>query len=315
MKLIIGCGYLGQRVAAAWLKDGHRVAALTRSAQNAERFRELGIEPVIGDVLDPASLTALPAAETVLYAVGYDRDAGRSQRDVYVDGLENVLKEIAGRTRRFLYISSTSVYGQSGGEWVDEWSECTPITPNGQVCLDAERVVWRYFAQNSPSPLPLSRRERGEELAARGAVVLRLAGIYGPGRLAARVDALKAGEPPGGNPDAWLNLIHVDDAVRAVLATEQLGQAGATFLVCDDQPITRREYYQALAARLGITLPETWNSVGGFLRNPRSGFGETGRPSLNKRVSNRRLREELGVQLAYPTIATGLPAVLEIGES
>ena len=108
-KLIIGCGYLGRRVAAEWLLQRHRVSALTRSEEHADRFRSQGIEPIIGDITDVDSLSQLPKAETVLYSVGFDRQSGKSQREIYVDGLENVLKQIASRFGRLIFISSTSV--------------------------------------------------------------------------------------------------------------------------------------------------------------------------------------------------------------
>jgi len=171
-KLVIGCGYLGQRVARRWLAQGDSVVALTRSEARARSFHESGIEPVIGDVTDPATLAGLPEVDTLLYAVGLDRGSGQSQREVSVGGLENVLGRMAGRVRRILYISSTSVYGQNDGEWVDETSECRPESENGKVCLDAEDLL----------------RDRVPD-----ANILRLAGIYGPGRLVARIEALRAG--------------------------------------------------------------------------------------------------------------------------
>ena len=286
-QLIIGCGYLGDRVARAWRDRGDDVAALTRSQQHADRFRLLGIHPVIGDVTDPNSLSGLPEAQTVLYAVGFDRDSGHSQREVYVDGLRNVLDAIASRIDRFLYISSTSVYGQTDGEWVDETSESAPSRPNGRICLEAEHSVWQYFPPNSPTPVG-------------NAIVLRLSGLYGPGRLLSRIESLKAGEPLGGNPDAWLNLIHVDDAVTAVLACDERGVGGTTYLVSDDQPLKRREYYESLAKQVGAPLP-TFDETG---------QSETEARNLNKRCRNRKLREELGVELTYPTIASGLRQAL-----
>src|SRR5262249_34258449 len=116
--LIVGCGYLGQRVAALWREQGKRVSALTRSRTG--ELRALGIEPIVGDVLRPQTLTALPSAEMVLYAVGFDRTAGASFRDVYVRGLGNVLAALPGQLRRFLYVSSTSVYGHNAGEEIHE---------------------------------------------------------------------------------------------------------------------------------------------------------------------------------------------------
>lgn len=286
-KLIIGCGYLGRRVAALWMRDGHEVFALTRSEARADELRSAGIEPVVGDVLDRASLRGLPEAETALLAVGLDRSSGRSQREVYVDGLENVVTELRSRAGRFISISSTSVYGQTGGEWIDEDSPCAPNRPNGEVCLDAERVLWR-----------LTAGWRGVS-----AIVLRLAGIYGPGRLLQRMASLRSGAILTGNPEAWLNLVHVDDAARAVLSCEARGRTGATYLVCDDRPILRREYYAALAALVGAPAPAFETPAADSLD----------RNDLNKRCSNRRMRSELGVVLEFPTITEGLPNA--IGEN
>ena len=270
-KLIIGCGYLGKRVAAEWVAQGHQISALTRSEEHADQFRSQGIEPIIGDVANVDSLSQLPEAETVLYAVGFDRGSGNSQREITVDGLENVLKQIASRFGRLIVISSTSVYGQSAAEWVDETSP-------------TEGLVWKY----SPHQEPRSSSTTN---------VLRLAGIYGPGRLLRRLDEVKSHKPIAGNPDAWLNLIYVDDAVRAILACEELGRPGETYLVCDDKPITRREYYQSLAELVSAKAPRF------------TGHDES--QSLNKRCSNRKLHEELKVELRFPTIREGLPNAIQ----
>src|SRR5438552_10621165 len=89
-KLVIGCGYVGRRVARRWIAQGDAVFALTRSIEHAGQLKELGIEPIVGDVTDAAALSGLPPVDTLLYAVGLDRDSGKSQRDVYVGGLANV---------------------------------------------------------------------------------------------------------------------------------------------------------------------------------------------------------------------------------
>src|SRR5262245_19710432 len=117
--LIIGCGYLGQRVARLWRGQGKSVAATTRKAQPPSAFSELGLQPIVGDGLKPESLSMLPRAKTVLYAVGLDRTSGTAMAAVYVDGLANVLDAMP-KPERFLYVSSTSVYGQADGRWVDE---------------------------------------------------------------------------------------------------------------------------------------------------------------------------------------------------
>jgi nucleoside-diphosphate-sugar epimerase len=289
MNLIIGCGYLGQRVAQRWLDEGRRVAALTRSAERAAEFRNCGIEPIVGDVTRRetlAALAALPELSTVLYAVGFDRSAGLSQREVYVGGLDIVLAALGQRPARFMYISSTSVYGQSDGEWVDESSPREPDRENGRVCLEAEQHVRRHFAtQATDGPR---------------ATILRLAGIYGPGRLLRRIEQVRSGEPLSGNPDAWLNLIHVDDAVTTVLACERRQPVGGTVLVCDDEPVRRRDYYTLLAKLLDAPPPT-------FAAEMSPGSEQEG---LNKRCSNALLRGELRVELGFPTVREGLPHAL-----
>lgn len=283
-RLVIGCGYVGRRVAAAWSQHGDSVTVLTRSAAHSEEFRRLGWEPILGDVTRADSVGNLPAVDTVLYAVGLDRRAGHSQRAVYVDGLRNVLRSRAAKSRRFIYISSTSVYGQDAREWVDESSPCEPTSENGRVCLEAEQLLWREVPD---------------------AIVLRLAGIYGPGRLVARIELLRAGEPLRLNPDGRLNLIHVDDAVTAILASDERAVSGATYLVADDRPNTRRQFYSQVAALVGAPAPT-------FLDHD---LPMEERRNLNKRCSNRRLHEELGVTLIFPTTDTGLPHALGVTDS
>jgi nucleoside-diphosphate-sugar epimerase len=283
-KLIIGCGYLGRRVARRWIDDGHRVAALTRSAAHAAAFRAEGIEPVLGDVTRPESLQALaaiPALTTVLYSVGHDRNSGDSRRDVLVGGLKNVLAALPQHGICFVHISSTSVYGQTGGEWVDETSVCQPSRENGRVCLEAEQTVREFF------------QTRAAALVCDRVYILRLAGIYGPGRLLRRIEQVRSGEPLEGNPEAYLNLIHVDDAVSAVRACELRQDTGDTYLISDDQPVRRREYYGALAELLGAPQPTFAANIDAT--------------QLNKRCSNARLRRELRIKLLYPTIREGLP--------
>lgn len=275
-RLIVGCGYVGSRVAEAWSQRGDRVTVLTRSSDHAATFRDRGWETVIGDVTRADSVADLPAADTLLVAVGLDRRSGQSQREVYVEGLRNVLRSPAARSRRVIYVSSTSVYGQDAGEWIDESSACQPTSDNGRVCLEAEQLLRRDVPD---------------------AIVLRLAGIYGPGRLVARVESLCAGEPLRVNPDAWLNLIHIDDAVAAILASDERATAGTTWLVADDRPNTRRQFYSQVAALVGAPPPMFLEQE--LLAEERRG--------LNKRCSNRRLREELGVVLRHPTTDTGLP--------
>lgn len=271
--LVIGCGYLGRRVAAAWRADGRRVAALTRG--RAGELARDGLEPVVGDVLDPASLAGLPAARAILYAVGFDRMSGQGMRDVYVNGLANVLTS-ARCSGPFVYVSSTSVYGQTAGEWVTEDSVTDPREASGRVVLEAEGVL---------------RKLRPD------AIILRFAGIYGPGRVLRR-QALLAGEPLAGDADKWLNLIHVDDGVSAVLAAAERGQPGEVYQIADGEPVRRRDFYTLSADLLG---------------GPPATFAASPPPAAeaNRRVSNAKARAELGFAPQYPSYREGLRASIE----
>lgn len=264
-KLIVGCGYLGQRVARRWLDAGQRVLATTRG--RADELRVLGVEPVVCDLARGDGLESLPSVDTVLYSIGFDRGAGQTMHEVYVKGLSHVLDRLPP-PRRFVYVSSTSVYGQTNGEEVDESSPTEPEESSGQVVLEAERLL----TERVP-----------------GAILLRSAGIYGPGRLL-RQQAIERGEPIIADPERWLNLIHVEDGAAAVLAADERGAPGMAYIVSDGEPVRRGEFYAELARLLGAP-PARF--VAPDPANPPP------HERANRRLVNRRLREELGVTPRY----------------
>ncbi|MBM4070965.1 MAG: SDR family oxidoreductase [Planctomycetes bacterium] len=272
MKLIIGCGYLGRRVAALWRTQGQRVFATTRG--QAENLRGLGLEPIVCDVLNPETCKTLPQVDTVLYCVGFDRKSGRSMRDVYVAGLENVLAHLP-RPKRFLHVSSTSVYGQMNGEEVDECSPTEPVEENGRIVLDAEIALRRHLPE---------------------AVILRVAGIYGPGRCIG-LQTIQKGLPVEGDPERWLNLIHVDDGAAAILLAEERAPAGAVFNVSDGHPVRRREYFEHAASALSLPPPTCSDAVARSASSP------------NRRISSAKLRTEFGFMPTYSNCREGLEAI------
>ncbi len=283
--LIVGCGYLGARVGSMLVRRGDHVWGTVRSSGRAARIASQGINPVIADVLRPETLESLPAAERVLCCVGFDRAGGADMRTVYVEGLRNLLERLPALVRRLVYASSTSVYGQSDGEWVDEDSPAEPIQESGRVCLEAERVVARLWARAAGASL----------------VVLRFSGLYGPDRVIRRA-LLQSGEPIPGDPARFLNLVHIDDAAQAAIAALDAARPDPLYLVSDDRPMERREYY-ALAARLLDAPPPRYEP---------SAVGRAGavQDTANRRISNRRMHNGLGVDLRYPDITAGLPAAL-----
>lgn len=276
--VIVGLGYLGTRVARIWTEAGLVVHASTRRWERFGEIRAMGLEPFLWDVVHPPE-TTLPIADVVLYAVGFDRGQDLSMRDVYVDGLARTL-ERCPPPRRFLYASSTGVYGDAGGDWLDESSRAEPTDESGRICLEAEQALARMAA------------ERGIPH-----VVLRLAGLYGPGRGMIGLDRLKRGEPVAGDPEGWLNLIHIDDAARAVEAARTRARPGATYIVADGNPVRRRDFYGELA-RLARTSPPV------FRGEP------TRRARGDRRLSSARMRKELLGELLFPSFEVGLASVL-----
>ena len=227
----------GRALGARLLRDGRRVFGTVRFSGRAAEIARSGIEPVIADVLRPDSLRAMPAVERVFYAVGFDRSAGAAMSDVYVNGLQNVLDRLPTSVRRFVYASSTGVYGQADGEWVDEESPTDPEHESGRVVLEAEGRV-RGWAES-----------RGTS-----AVILRFAGLYGPGRIVRRA-MLERGEPIPGDPEKFLNLVHIDDAAAVAASALDVDAISPIYLVADDRPVTRREYYSVAARVIGDPSP------------------------------------------------------------
>ena len=197
--LIVGCGYLGRRVAEVLVDRHEPIYGTTRSASRARELESLGIVPVIADVLDPTSLAALPFVDRVLYCVGFDRAANVSLRTVYVEGLNHALAALAGRTGRVVFTSSTGIYGRADGGWVSEETPPEPSTESGKVMLEAEESLSTFC--------PRASLDYG---------VIRFSGLYGPERIIRRA-ALEKGEPIAGDPNKYLNLIHVFDIESGVL--------------------------------------------------------------------------------------------------
>jgi nucleoside-diphosphate-sugar epimerase len=266
------------------LADGHAVSAISRSGERAEALRAAGIDCYVADVMRPETLNCLPAAETVLYAIGWDRAAGVSIRDLYVGGLRNVLGHLSADTSRLIYVSSTGVFGQTDGSWVDEQSACEPVRAGGVACLEAEKLLGEH---------PVGRR----------AVILRMAGIYGPERIPRQRQLLEV-QPIAAPSAGYLNLIHVEDAARVVLAAEQRIEPPCLLCVSDGHPVVRADYYRELAKLVGAAEPR-------FVTPP-ADAPAADRASSNKRVSNRLLLERSEIDLRYPSYRQGLAA--ECGE-
>lgn len=265
--LIAGCGYVGSELAGRLAGEGHEVWGLRRSPGELPA----GVAGVAGDVTDPSTLDLPRDLDALVYAVSPGRHDEAAYRAAYVDGLDHVLAAVGGSVPRLVFVSSTAVYGQTDGSVVDEASPTEPRAFSGRILLESEA------------------RAR-----AAGGTVLRLAGIYGPGRTRL-IDEVRAGTatyPPG---DVHTNRIHRDDCAGALAHLLGLDAPADVYLGVDDDPAPRGEVLTWLAERLDAPPP-------------REVAGERTRGG-DKRCSNARLRAS-GYDLRYPSYRDGYAAVL-----
>ncbi len=226
--LIAGCGDVGGELARRLLADGHEVYGLRRRVH----LLPAGVRPIAADLQDPDSLRAVPEGiDAVCYAAAADGRSPGAYRAAYVDGPRNLLRAVgrASTLGRVLYTSSTRVYPHSAGEWVDEDSP-TGGDDYARLLLEGEAVVRDNAA---------------------AAVVVRLAGIYGPGRTRL-VDRVRAGEPCSA---ACTNRIHRDDCAGLLRHLLRLDRPLPLYLGADHQPATECEVMRWIAARLGLPAP------------------------------------------------------------
>lgn len=273
--LIIGHGYLGQRLAQRLGHSGARVTAVARNPQPPSASdRDEGIEVIVGDVADADATAALaesrPTVTHVIHCASSGRGGADGYRSVFLDGCRNLLR--AFPRVPLLFTSSTSVYAQTHGEWVEETSPAEPSRETGVILRQAEDVV----------------------LAA-GGTVARLAGLYGPGRshvLKKLLDGSATIEGNGGE-GRYLNQIHIDDAASAVAWLAAHVDNGL-FNVVDDHPETQRQCYSWLAPMFQRPLPPAAPA------DPDRKRGWT-----HKRVANRRLRAS-GWQPHHPSYRSAI---------
>ena len=274
--LIAGCGDVGTALGLVLCERGHEVSGARRSAHRLPA----PLHPVSVDVTDQRAIErTMPAADIVVYAVAAGHREEGAYRRAYVEGVSallDVLEQRAAPPRRVLFVSSTSVYGEHDGAWVDETA---PLQPRGFAGESLAAGEQRMLA----SPIP--------------ATVVRFAGIYGPGRgwliERARAGACCAGEPP-----RFTNRIHRDDCAGVLAHLVECEPVDDVYIGVDDAPVEECEVLEWLATRLGAPAP----------RRTRAGAGGAVRGS-GKRCSNARLRAS-GYRFRYPTYREGYDAVL-----
>jgi nucleoside-diphosphate-sugar epimerase len=270
--LVIGCGYVGLPLALE-LKKNFSVSAWVRSEATASALAPHGFAQVVtGNVADSAAWGGLGSAyDLVIHCASSGRGGEAAYQEVFVQGARHMSERFP--EARKIFISSTSVYGQTGGEMVTEDSPAEPFTATGKLLREAEKIAL-----------------------AGGTTVVRSSGIYGPGR-AMLWEKFKRGEAViEGDGSRWINQIHQHDLVAAIVRLVDDGAPRQIYNATDNTPVTQRDYYAWCAEFLGQQFPP---------------FGpvntERKRGLTNKRVSNVKLRIT-GWTPVYPSFREGLAA-------
>ncbi len=281
--LIAGCGYVGCRVGAELSRLGHSVWGLRRTGSEDSTLRAAGIAPVHADLTRPETLADLdPDYDHVVHCVAASGGGVAEYERVYYEGTQNLVSWLrTAQLAKLVFTSSTSVYGQTDASWVDENSPTKPSAATAEVIVRTELLL-RELAAKSNLP----------------AVILRVAGIYGPGRCY-WLDQVRTGAARRETAPRYLNMIHRDDVAGAVLAALELGRPGLVYNVADDEPVEQRVLLEWIAGFLKQPAPAESDVPGSSSKRGWS----------NKRISNRRLKAELRYRLIYPTFREGYAAI------
>jgi nucleoside-diphosphate-sugar epimerase len=287
--LIVGCGDVARR-ALPELRRRYRVSALVRARDPS--LVSAGVELVEGDLDRAETLAALPGgASHVAHFAPPAEDGARDLRTrALLAALENRVENPARRgemlPQRFVYLSTSGVYGDCGGERVDETRAPFPRTERAARRLDAEQALLAWGGRH------------GVEV-----VVLRVPGIYAADRLP--LDRLRRGVPVlRAEDDVYTNHIHADDLAAAVVAALERRGARGAYNVSDDSEVRMADWFDLVADRSGLPRPRriARAEAAGLIPAAQLSF-----MSESRRLVNRRMKEELGVRLRYPTVADGVP--------
>ncbi len=281
---IAGCGDIGRRIAALHRARGDVVGALARSQASERLLQTLGVAAVMGDLDDAHSLGkfALHQAETYYFVPPPEHGESDPRMEHFLAALDR-----GSLPKKIVYISTSGVYGDHRGGWVTEQTPPAPQTSRAKARLAAETAL-----------LGWSRRTHVP------VVILRVGGIYGPGRLP--IERIRRAAPLVRREEApYTNRIHADDLARACLAAMERGAPGGIYNVCDGEHGPMTDYFNAVADAHGLPRPPLVS-----LAEAQKVFSPGMLSYLNesRRMDNRRMREELGVTLIYPTLEQGLKA-------
>jgi nucleoside-diphosphate-sugar epimerase len=282
--LIVGCGYVGLPLGVELVKQGHLVFGLRRST--ADTLRAVGITPLTADITRLDTLRELPRDfDWVVNCAATGGGSVEDYRQLYLLGTRNLIEWLAPSAPRYVYTSSTGVYGQNDGSLVDETSPTEPASYTAKVLVETEHVLLAAVRERN---LP--------------AMIVRAAGIYGPGRGYLLKQFLRGEARIEGEGARTLNMIHLEDLIGAIVAVLERGRAGEVYNAVDDEPVSQLEFFRWLAAKLGQPLPSTV---------PEDAAAPRKRGLTNKRISNQKLKTELCYEFKFPNYRSGYAAEIE----
>jgi nucleoside-diphosphate-sugar epimerase len=282
--LIVGCGYVGLPLGAELAKQGHEVFGLRRGAGGEAEMSAVGVKPLTADITRPDELAKLTGPfDWVVNTVSSSKGGEEEYRQVYLQGTRNLIEWLAPcPLKKFVYTSSTSVYGQTDGSLVKENSLTEPSSATSRLLVETENLLLEA-ARSGKFP----------------AVILRVAGIYGPERGHLFQQYLRDEARIVGKGERIINMIHRDDLVGAIAAALKSGRTGEIYNAVDDEPVAQIHFFRWLSETLGKWMPP-------FATEEEKARRKRG--LTNKKVSNRKLKMELGVTLKYPTFRQGYTA-------
>jgi nucleoside-diphosphate-sugar epimerase len=282
--LIVGCGYVGLPLGAELVRLGHEVSGLRRSASSEKELKCVGITPLLADITQPESLKNLPRDfDWVVNCTASGSGTADDYRKIYLEGNRNLVSWLEDSPpEKFIYTSSTGVYAQNDGSVVTEKSPTEPAADTAKVLVEAEGFLCAA-AQQGKFP----------------AVILRVAGICGPGRGHSFKQFLRGEARIEGDGSRFLNMIHRDDLIGVIIAALERGMPGEIYNATDNEPVTQLRFFEWLAAELQRPLPP---------KIPAGAESLHKRGVTNKQVSNVKLRAELKYEFQFPDFRAGYAA-------
>lgn len=320
VRLILGCGYVGTRVAYRWCSEADRnndgngnggpVYAITRNHSRFDELSNLGVMPIAWDwmselpieqqdnwdslsqALQGNSDASIPSL-TVLVSVSHAAQVGIPPQETHTRGLRNLHRQLTEAfpecNVRWIYLSTTGVYGATeSGTWVDEATTALPDRPGSIAALAAEQWLDHHVPKS-------------------GLVILRPSGIYGPQRVP-RWQAIRDQVPLQVDPDSYLNLIHVDDLAQMIDQVSKRTMSHSLYCVCDDFPSARRDYYAFIASLGNWPAPIFEEKAPDLASTIPTGKS---RSDGNKRIRNTRIKTELDYTFLFPSYREGLRDLIQ----